>query len=571
MTRVRVGTGSATRRALAALLVLGALAPLGARAQTPPAPDASAPAPDAEPPELPDLSRDAEAVAARLRQLRESLNDQSAIEALEAEVGGLSRKITDRWNETTEVLKGQPRRLRLDSLASSWSALRESLQTTASRVEARAKRRDADLASLGQLHEAWTKALDAAEKGNAPSSVVERVRATLASIDAVKPLVEQRRTRLLVLEDGVSRSMQACDDALERIHDARREAVERIFSSHRAPVWEAAAGPREADTSARARLFVRTTFEVLRIYVSEYRVGMALSGLLALVLIGLMRRARSEAASLAERDAFFASAASVFETPISAGILLALVLSRPLRPNPPVALGQISLAIAMIGAVVLLRRAVSPSLRRAAYALAALFLLDLASQTLASTLPGVEQGVSMVEKSATAGLLAWIAWHLRDPATVPSWSPRRRSAVHAILYLLALACLVAAGAAALGYLDFADFLGGGTLFLLYTAFGLLAFRQAAVGLVALALVKQPLSRLHATASSSNAASAPCSIWWWSGSGCGCRSTGSSCSGRRARSSTARWERGSTSATSIWPSAGCSASPPSWSRPTSSRA
>jgi len=47
--------------------------------------------------------------------------------------------------------------------------------------------------------------------------------------------------------------------------------------------------------------------------------------------------------------------------------------------------------------------------------------------------------------------------------------------------------------------DFADFLGGGTLYLVYTAFVLLAFRLAANGLVAIALVEQPLARLRALA------------------------------------------------------------------------
>ncbi|HTY19195.1 MAG TPA: mechanosensitive ion channel domain-containing protein [Myxococcota bacterium] len=499
MMRARVGTGSATRRALAALLVLGALAPLGARAQTPPAADERAPT-AAAPPDLPDLSRDAEEVSARLRQMRESLADTSAFDALEAEIQALSQRITETWNNTTEVLKAKPRRLPLDSLASSWSALRESLVQAATHVNARAKRRDADLESLAQMREAWTKALDVAQKGNAPSSVVERVRATIASIDAVKPLVEQRRARLLVLEDGVSRSMQACDDALGRIHDARREAVERIFSAHEPPLWKAGNLSGEARTEvSRARLLLGTGLDILSVYFSEYRAGVALSGLLVLVLIGVMRRARSEAASVAERDAFFASAALVFETPISAAFLLGFVISRPLRPHPPVMLLQLNLAIGMVAAVVLLRRFLGPGLRRAAYGLTALFLLDLTSQTLATISPALEQVVSLVEKGATAALLVGVAALLRDPAIVPSWSPRSRATTRIALYLFALACLTAAGAAMFGYVDFADFLGGGALYLVYAAFVLLAFRLAANGLVAIALVKQPLARLHALA------------------------------------------------------------------------
>jgi small-conductance mechanosensitive channel len=228
-------------------------------------------------------------------------------------------------------------------------------------------------------------------------------------------------------------------------------------------------------------------------------VGVALTGVLFVVLIALLRRARTEAAQLAERDPFFASAESVFATPISAAVLLALVLSRPLRPNPPMVLGQLNLAIGMIAAVILLRRSLGPALRRAAYGLTALFLLDLVSQALAATAPAVEQVLSMVEKGATAALLAWLAARLRDPTALSSWSDRLRAAARVVLYLLALACLASAAAAALGYVDFADFLGGGALFLVYTAFALLAFRMAALGLAALAFVRPPLSRLRALA------------------------------------------------------------------------
>lgn len=493
------------RGAACAALLAGWVLAAGSAASQTPTPAAGTAAtnlrpPSAESPSLPDLGKGAEEVAARLRQMRESLTDSSALEALEAESARLGHRTAKSWNETTEVLKAKPRRLPLDSLASSWAALRESVREMGKRVEARAKRRDADLASLAQLRESWTRALDLARRADAPSAILERAQATLAAIDSMQPLVAQRRARLLVLEASVSRSIQGCDDALDRIRDARREAVERIFGSHGSPIWELTALSGETLAGAsRARLFAGAGLEILRNYFGEYRVGLVLSGLLVLLLIGLLRQARSEAAIFAERDAFFASAASVFQTPISAAVLLALVISRPLRPTPPVLLTQLSLAIGMIAAVVLLRRFVAPALRRATYGLAALFLVDLVSQGLAAASPALEQAVSMVEKGATAALLVWIASQLRDPNTVPSWSPRQRGAARLLLSFFALACFAAAVAAAFGYVDLADFLGGGALSLLYTALAVLAFRLAAEGLVALALVKGPLARLRAFA------------------------------------------------------------------------
>src|SRR5262249_58053700 len=71
----------------------------------------------------------------------------------------------------------------------------------------------------------------------APAPVLERAQSTLAAIDAVRPAIEQRHARNLVLQDAVSRALQTCDDARARIDDARRQAIERVFVRQQPPLW----------------------------------------------------------------------------------------------------------------------------------------------------------------------------------------------------------------------------------------------------------------------------------------------------------------------------------------------
>jgi small-conductance mechanosensitive channel len=485
MTRTRV-----------AVLLAALLAP-GAAAAQPAAEPGKPPAAAAVQPAMPDIGRNAEEVAARLRQMTESLSDTEAFAALEAEVAAETHRIAQRWDETRRLLEGKPRRLALDSLAGSWSATRAELEDANARIGARARRREADAEALTKMRESWTQALDLAAKAEAPAYVLERARATLAAIDATRPGVEERRAKVLVLQDTVSRSLQACDDALARIGDARREAVERIFSDRDPAVWRL----RDRTFDARAgwlslQAEAAVGLDSLLTYERTYRFQFVVTGLLALVMIVLFRRARERTERWAAQDAFFASAAAVFRTPYAAAILLTIVLTRPLRPHPPAALWQLNLMIGMLMAVFVLRPFLAAP--RIFYGLAILFAIQLASDPL-SKLPALDQVVCILDMAATAALLLWAATQLPQERILAARLPRIRSVGPLVLRVFALGSLASVAAAAIGYVALALFMGGGALFLIYTALVLLAFRVAADGLVAIALVEGPLARLRAVA------------------------------------------------------------------------
>jgi len=475
-------------------------------AQAPPAPAAAAPAPStaaaetaspAAEPASPELGRRAEEVAAQLRQMSESLADEKAFTELERNLNTETERIAARWEETKQLLEDKPRRLALDSLAGSWNAECEELQGENEQIGKRAQGREADIEALAKMRESWTKSLDLAVKAEAPGWVVERARGTIAAIDATRPAIEHRRARVLLLQDSVSRALQSCDDALAKIRDARREAVERIFQSHELPVWELAGRNFDARTNLHSlENEASIGLESLRVYFRTYRTQTGLSGALLLLFVLLFYRARAHAERWSAADAFFASSAAVFRTPIAAALLVSLVFSKPLRPNPPAALVQIMLGLAMLAAVRVMRPLLAAP--GVAYGFAALFLVQLASDPLIKT-PALDQLVSILNMAATAALLLWAASRLREEEMLGSRWQRIRTLGPAVLRLLAAGCAVATVAAALGYVDMARFLGGGALFLLYTAFALLAFRIAADGVLAIALVEGPIARLNAVA------------------------------------------------------------------------
>jgi potassium-dependent mechanosensitive channel len=477
-----------------ALLLVSLLASTVVRGQAQPATETTSASHES----MPDLGTGAEEVAAQLRELTESLSDTGALARLEAEVAATTNRAAERWKDMGALLEGDPRPATLDSLASSWEAFRSQLDDAMGQIDARVRRRAADLETLTRLRYSWARALDLARKAGAPASVQERVQSTLAAIEAARPAIDQRHAHVLVLQDSVSRGLQTCDDALARIDDARRQAIERMFVQQEPPVWRtglASIDPRRGGANLSADL--ATKIDSVRIYAQAYRLRLVLSGLIILACMVLLRRGRVQLEGAGKRPGTEGRVPSTFQTPYSAAILLGLLISFPLRRTPPFALQQLTLAVATTAAVFVLRLVLPARLTSVLYAAAALLVLHLTADLLQIPV-GLEQVILIVELGAMAVVLLWASLQL-DRWKPDVHSPRLLGIGRALIRILALGCGASALAAACGYLDLAAFLGVGLFYVFFVTFVLLAGRVVLEDVLTIGLERGPLLRVRAVA------------------------------------------------------------------------
>jgi small-conductance mechanosensitive channel len=442
-----------------------------------------------------DLGKGAEEVAAQLRELTESLSDTTALARLETQVAATTSNAAQRWAETGTLLKGNLRQATLDTVASSWEVLRSQLNDVMREIDARARRSATDLETLTRLRESWTRTIDLAQKAEAPAAVQERAQSTLAAIEAAYPAVEQRHARLLVLQDAVSRGLQTCDDARARIDDARRQAIERMVEAQAPPVWRiglASIDPRRGGGNITDDL--ETKVHNTRLYAETYRHRIVLSILIIIACMALMRRGRARLAERAQPGGTAGLTPSAFQAPDSAGILLGLLVTFPIRPTPPFAVRQLVLVVATAAAVFVLRPVLHARLTPLVFATAALLVLHLASELLQIP-PGLEQVILIVELGAMAVLLLWAAAQLAR-WSADLYASRLLNPVRKFVRLLALGCGVFVLAAAAGYLDLASFLGVGLFYVFFVTFVLLAVRIVVEDVLTIGLAHGPLVRLH---------------------------------------------------------------------------
>src|SRR5262249_53942858 len=142
----------------------------------------------------------------------------------------------------------------------------------------------------------------------------------------------------------------------------------------------------------------------VRIYARAYWLRLVLSGLIVLAFALVLRRRRFQMDGSAGHNGAPGRMPPVIQTPVAAAILLGLLVSRPLRPNPPFAFQQVMLVVATMAAVFVLRPVMDARLAPAVYAAAGLLLLNLATQLLQMP-AGLEQVILIFELGSTAALL----------------------------------------------------------------------------------------------------------------------------------------------------------------------
>src|SRR5262249_27972490 len=235
--------------------------------------------------------------------------------------------------------------------------------------------------------------------------------------------------------------------------------------------------------------------EALRDYARAHPAGLLGSGLIIAALMIVLARSGSAAGELAGSPL---SAAFVLQTPLASAFLIGVAFSRPLRPYQPIPLQQLTIALGLVAALLVLRPMIQGRLMRSALAMAALLVLNIARE-MAGMRPGVEQTLVTLELAAIAGVLGWMTALLGKHDAPGGLPPGFRRLARILMASVALGCGASMVAAASGFLELATFVGVNLFYLALAALVLLAFRVAATGVLGVALVRGPLARMRAIA------------------------------------------------------------------------
>src|SRR5262249_47764962 len=178
----------------------------------------------------------------------------------------------------------------------------------------------------------------------------------------------------------------------------RGEAVRRAFTAQEPPLWHPGSGeqlpPGGAASLAEG---AATKIENLRMYVTAYPGRLVAS---ALIILGLMILLRRVGARLDDPTM------SVVRTPYAAALLVGILLTRPLRPNPTFEVQQAMLLVGLIASVLLSRPVLRWRVAARVYVCCGVVVLYVAGQLLEPTTRH-EQLLLVSEMGVAAAALLW--------------------------------------------------------------------------------------------------------------------------------------------------------------------
>jgi small-conductance mechanosensitive channel len=451
-----------------------------------PAPDQSS-ATEPAPIPLAEVATDAEGASARLRDMLAELSSDPITEEVAQQLPMLTREIDARLRESRKIVAQRPTLEILIGIEAEWRRLRRNLSGWTRDLTNRATRLDREIAQLDELRKTWEQTFDAAKDANTPPEVLRRIEAVTTQIRQAREAIEKQRARVLTMQSRVAAQDARITDALTSIQQAREDVFNRLFVKDSPPIWSAellSHAPQDVLEETRSSL--STQWTALREYAERQTLRFLVHAMIFIALTIALSWARRRVRSRVEEDTDSAGTALVFEMPIAAALILSILCSGWIYPQPPRLLWAALGAIALIPSVIVFRRLLERDLYPTLYALIVFYFVDQV-RTVAAAVQVLPRLLFLAEMVGGMLFLVWLVWSMgRRTRSTPETEHLRKIVNAAARAALVIAALAFMGNI-LGYVTLANLLGNALLSSAYLALILYAVIEVLDGLVIIAL------------------------------------------------------------------------------------
>ena len=487
------------RLGFVACILPAVAAPYSALAQAPaasqPATSASAGQPTAPIP-LSEVVAQAESASSTLSEISADGTTDPATEAIERDLPALRDEIDARLEETAHTVEGSTSLDRLRRFEADWRTLTLKLPQWRTLLVARARKLEGDLSRLDELSERWGQTRQQLQGAEAPPEVRARAQAILATAANARRAIAAEQSRVLALQNRVAEQQTRADEAVKTIAARREALVGRLLVQDGPPIWSP-----ELWTQTRARKNIRESIgaqlQGLSAFATRNKGRLIVHAIVFAVFAGALLYLRRWARPLVEANPHLTQPATVFHLPISTALILALLFNSRIYPQTPQILTAIFGAIALVPAVVILRKLFAPTLYPLLYSLVIFFFTDQL-RAVAEGAPSVARPLFLFEM--LCGFVFFLWFYRKRLARQALPDDMTRGHVYPIVRFGSLVVLpffaVAFLANILGYVNLSNLAGSGVLRSLYTAVVLYVIVRIVDGLVAFALRFRPLNLLN---------------------------------------------------------------------------
>lgn len=442
-----------------------------------------------------EIATQAESASAALQTIKADLAAGEMTDSAQRDLAVLTGEISDRLAEESKMLSPGASLGRLRTMAHKWQDLHDELAGWTRRLKKRATQLEQELATLARLAASWEATRGSAQSSSLPSEVLQRVESVIQEVSETRKQADTQHAAVLTLQNRVTDQDAKIAQVLAAIEHAREEAVHGLFRRDNPVIWSAELRSGTPQTLAQEshHSFLRQWSALAR-YVNRMRARFFLHGVCLIGVVALLIMARRKLKTRDEKDGGVKNAALAFQLPVPTAIVLSLLASGWIYPEPPRLLWAILGAAALVPAAIVVRRFIDRRLLPVLNVLVLLYFADQLRNVLASQRI-LLRWLSLLEMTGAAVFALWFLKSGRL-AAIAAVDRRRFWKGINIGVRVSLACFVLSVIAnAAGFVGLSELIGDATLTSAYLALILYGAVRLAEGLIQSALSVPPLARL----------------------------------------------------------------------------
>jgi len=448
------------------------------------------------------------------REIRKRLADTGRRDSLLSEIDEDEKALSKAGAIRRDVPADLTQYFDLTDLAVSVHGIENSLATASDTVAARAKALDADLDRIAADDEKASMWLETAKARSAPDALLERLRALPKDHSELSQQLRDNRDRALAWLNRTTRLREAARLLHSDVSDRRSQLESQLRTAHATPIWRFQPQPEELSRSAQ---FVRSHGASIVDHVRNHATRLLLIAIVAFGLSYALIIAMRKPLAREEGDQpYIRETEALFNAPVTAAVLVALLAVVRYGPSGPVAYYDLFLSLLPIPAAILASAILGRRITLSLYTLAAaLFVMTLIGP-IVDPLPLTSRLLLIAQCVAVA---AAVAVDLGRGRLEETFTRPPRMLVRTIARAIILLLLAAVAASVIGYVGVARILRNGVLGALGAALILSVAMHLLYGLFIVLLQTRAartlrIARLH-TASVQRAVRAGLIIVGWS--------------------------------------------------------
>ena len=477
---------------------MAGLAATHGQTTTAPTNAASTNAPTAAPPPaaiaLGDIVGQAQLVTAKLREDQIGLGSDPIIQVINENLPVMTRRIDEQAAEDKQLLDASPSLSGLQSSQASWQALADSMATSQKALSDRVTRVASQIAQLDQQAKTWNATLLSVPKATAPPEVVQQINTVLTAITETTKAAQAAQAQILSVQNSVANQQGRVSDGLAVVSRAMETARTQLFEQDHPRLWDLqATSGAGAVIVAQEKVSLHTQLATLKTYLAAKIPTIFIHLLILALLIAMFFWIRRTIKTEAEKEAALMHAARIFDVPVATALLLALLGAAWLYPDAPRLLWAGVGAVALIPAVIVIRRLIDPANYSLLYATIIAYFVDLLRYVLMPA--GILSRFLFVFELLAASVFLIVALHSKHLCPSNRETDRLKKLTRIYLHAAFFVFVFAGLADVLGYIQLSILVGKGMLDSSYLAVVLYAAVRIADALVAAVLNIRPLIRL----------------------------------------------------------------------------